>query len=76
MKQIYEMVILGSGGDVGGTVQTYCVSNIMSVRKLEIKQIKFSLYVHAAYLAIIVFIERLTVYFTLIKFDIMGNNEI
>jgi len=26
MKQIYEMVILGSGGDVGRTVQTYCVS--------------------------------------------------
>ncbi|KAG5309239.1 MRP4 protein, partial [Acromyrmex insinuator] len=41
-------------------------SQIVSViRKLEIKQIKFSSYVRAAYLAIIVFAERLTVYFTL-----------
>ncbi|KAG5333125.1 L259 protein, partial [Acromyrmex charruanus] len=38
-------------------------SQIVSViRKLEIKQIKFSSYVCAAYLAIIVFTERLTVY--------------
>ncbi|KAG5343999.1 MRP4 protein, partial [Acromyrmex charruanus] len=44
------------------------------IRKLEIKQIKFSLYVHATYLAIIVFTERLTVYFTLITFVLMGNN--
>ncbi|KAG5317034.1 MRP4 protein, partial [Acromyrmex heyeri] len=50
-------------------------SQIVSViRKLEIKQIKFSLYVHATYLAIIVFTERLTVYFTLITFVLMGNN--
>ncbi|XP_011066373.1 PREDICTED: probable multidrug resistance-associated protein lethal(2)03659 [Acromyrmex echinatior] len=50
-------------------------SQIVSViRKLEIKQIKFSSYVRAAYLAIIVFTERLTVYFTLITFVLMGNN--
>ncbi|KAG5323102.1 MRP4 protein, partial [Acromyrmex heyeri] len=44
------------------------------IRNLEIKQIKFSSYMRAAYLAIIVFIERLTVYFTLITFVLMGNN--
>ncbi|XP_018349991.1 PREDICTED: multidrug resistance-associated protein 4-like, partial [Trachymyrmex septentrionalis] len=50
-------------------------SQIVSViRKLEIHQIKFSSYVRAAYLAIIVFTERLTVYFTLITFVLMGNN--
>ncbi|KAG5324835.1 MRP4 protein, partial [Pseudoatta argentina] len=50
-------------------------SQIVSViRKLEIKQIKFSSYVRAAYLAVIVFTERLTVYFTLITFVLMGNN--
>ncbi|KAG5307302.1 MRP4 protein, partial [Acromyrmex insinuator] len=46
------------------------------IRNLEIKQIKFSWYVRAAYLAIIVFIERLTVYFILIMFVLMGNNLI
>ncbi|XP_012058534.1 PREDICTED: multidrug resistance-associated protein 4-like [Atta cephalotes] len=50
-------------------------SQIVSViRKLEIKQIKFSSYVRATYLAIIVFTERLTVYFTIITFVLMGNN--
>ncbi|KYN28009.1 Multidrug resistance-associated protein 4 [Trachymyrmex cornetzi] len=50
-------------------------SQIVSIiRKWEIKQIKFSSYVRAAYLAIIVFTERLTVYFTLITFVLMGNN--
>ena len=50
-------------------------SQIVSViRKLEINQIKFSSYVRAAYLAIIVFTERLTIYFTLITFVLMGNN--
>ncbi|KAG5309734.1 L259 protein, partial [Acromyrmex insinuator] len=49
-------------------------SQIVSViRKLEIKQIKFSSYVRAAYLAIIAFTERLTVYFTLITFILMEN---
>ncbi|KYM93089.1 Multidrug resistance-associated protein 4 [Atta colombica] len=44
-------------------------SQIASViRKLKIKQIKFLSYVRATYLAIIVFIERLTLYFTLIMF--------
>jgi len=50
-------------------------SQIVSViRKLEIKQIQFSSYVRATYLAIIVFTERLTVYFTIITFVLMGNN--
>ncbi|KAG5344008.1 L259 protein, partial [Acromyrmex charruanus] len=50
-------------------------SQIVSIiRKLEIKQIKFSSYIRAAYLAIIVFTERLTVYFTLITFVLMENN--
>ncbi|KYN31565.1 hypothetical protein ALC56_14063 [Trachymyrmex septentrionalis] len=50
-------------------------SYIVSViRKLEINQIKFSSYMRAAYLAIIVFTERLTVYFNLITFVLMGNN--
>ncbi|KAG5330248.1 L259 protein, partial [Acromyrmex charruanus] len=65
------MVILGSGGEdvrLGETIQPDCV------RKLKIKQIKFSSYVRAAYLVIIVFTERLTVYFTLITFVLMGNN--
>ncbi|XP_073368124.1 LOW QUALITY PROTEIN: multidrug resistance-associated protein 4 [Mycetomoellerius zeteki] len=50
-------------------------SKIVSVtRELEIKKIKFSSYVRAAYLAIIVFTERLTLYFTLITFVLMGND--
>ncbi|KYQ56410.1 Multidrug resistance-associated protein 4, partial [Trachymyrmex zeteki] len=50
-------------------------SQIVSViRKLEIKQIKYSSYMRAAYLAIMVFTERLTVYFTLMTFVLMGNN--
>ncbi|XP_011704354.1 PREDICTED: multidrug resistance-associated protein 4-like, partial [Wasmannia auropunctata] len=49
-------------------------SKIVSVtRELEIKTIKFSSYVRAAYLAIIVFTERLTLYFTLIMFVLTGN---
>ncbi|KAG5331515.1 MRP4 protein, partial [Acromyrmex charruanus] len=50
-------------------------SKIVSVtRELEIKKIKFSSYVRAAYLAIIVFTERLTLYFALITFVVMGND--
>ncbi|KAG5307336.1 MRP4 protein, partial [Acromyrmex insinuator] len=50
-------------------------SKIVSVtRELEIKKIKFSSYVRAAYLAIIVFTERLTLYFALITFVLMGND--
>lgn len=50
-------------------------SKIVSVtRELEIKKIKFSSYVRAAYLAIIVFTERLSLYFTLIVFVLTGNN--
>ncbi|XP_072762869.1 ATP-binding cassette sub-family C member 4 [Anoplolepis gracilipes] len=49
-------------------------SKIVSVtRALEIKKIKFSSYVRAAYLAIIVFTERLLLYFTLIMFVLSGN---
>ena len=47
MKQIYEMIIFDSGGEdvrLGETVQPDCV-----IWKLEIKQIKFSSYVRAAY---------------------------
>ena len=54
------MIILDLGGKdvrLEETVQPDCVS-----------QIKFSSYVRAAYLAIIVFTERLTIYFTLITF--------
>ncbi|KAG5324088.1 MRP4 protein, partial [Pseudoatta argentina] len=50
------------------------IQPVLVIRKLEIKQIKFSSYVRAAYLAIIVFTEQLTVYFTLITFVLMGNN--
>lgn len=50
-------------------------SKIVSVtRKLEINMIKFSSYVRAAYLAIIVFTERLILYFTLIIFVLTGND--
>ncbi|XP_012230272.1 ATP-binding cassette subfamily C member 4-like [Linepithema humile] len=49
-------------------------SKIVSMtRKFEIEKIKFSSYVRAAYLAIIVFTERLTLYFTLITFVLLGN---
>ncbi|XP_029164634.1 multidrug resistance-associated protein 4-like isoform X2 [Nylanderia fulva] len=50
-------------------------SKIVSMtRALEIKKIKFSSYVRAAYLAIIVFTERLLLYFTLMTFVLLGNN--
>ncbi|XP_071557590.1 ATP-binding cassette subfamily C member 4-like [Temnothorax nylanderi] len=50
-------------------------SKIVSViRKLEIKEIKFSSYVRATYLAIIVFTERLTLYFTLITYVLLGHD--
>ncbi|KYN05541.1 Multidrug resistance-associated protein 4 [Cyphomyrmex costatus] len=50
-------------------------SKIVSVtRELEIQKIKFSSYVRATYLAIIVFTERLTLYFALITFVLMGND--
>jgi len=50
-------------------------SKIVSMtRELEINKIKFSSYVRAAYLAIIVFTERLTLYFALITFVLMGND--
>lgn len=50
-------------------------SKIVSItRALEIQKIKFSSYVRAAYLAIIVFTERLLLYFTLMQFVLSGNN--
>ncbi|KAG5335593.1 MRP4 protein, partial [Acromyrmex heyeri] len=51
-------------------------SQIVSITRKEIKQIKFSSYVRAAYLAIIVFTERLTVYFTLITFYFLLMDEV
>lgn len=47
---------------------------VAMTRKLEINKIKFSSYVRAAYLAIIVFTERLILYFTLIMFVLTGND--
>ncbi|KAL0104962.1 hypothetical protein PUN28_016536 [Cardiocondyla obscurior] len=50
-------------------------SKIVSMtRELEIEKIKFSSYVRAAYLAIIVFTERLILFFTLIMFVLTGND--
>ncbi|XP_011705629.1 PREDICTED: multidrug resistance-associated protein 4-like [Wasmannia auropunctata] len=50
-------------------------SKIVSMtRKLEIKKIKFSSYIHAAYLSIIVFTTRLSLYFILITFVLTGND--
>ncbi|XP_011259351.2 multidrug resistance-associated protein 4 [Camponotus floridanus] len=50
-------------------------NKIVSItRALEIKKIKFSAYVRATNLAIIVFTERLLIYFTLIMFVLSGNN--
>lgn len=50
-------------------------SKIVSItRKMEIQKIKFSSYVRAAYLAIIVFTERLILYVTLVMFVLMGND--
>ncbi|KAG5309736.1 L259 protein, partial [Pseudoatta argentina] len=51
-------------------------SQIVSITRKEIKQIKFSSYVRAAYLAIIVFTGRLTVYFTLITFYFLLMDEV
>lgn len=49
-------------------------SKIVSVtRMLEIQKIKFSSYIRAAYLAIIVFTERLILFFTLVMFVLTGN---
>ncbi|RLU20387.1 hypothetical protein DMN91_006996 [Ooceraea biroi] len=42
-------------------------------RKLEIQKIQFQSFVRAAYLAIIVFTERLLLYFTLLSFILLGN---
>ncbi|KAL6424747.1 hypothetical protein ACFW04_010010 [Cataglyphis niger] len=50
-------------------------SKIVSItRALEIKKIRFSAYVRATYLAIIVFTERLLLYFTLVTFVLWGND--
>ncbi|XP_036143719.1 multidrug resistance-associated protein 4 isoform X2 [Monomorium pharaonis] len=50
-------------------------SKIVSVtRELEINKIKFSSYVRAICLATVVFIQRLSIYFTLITFVLTGNN--
>ncbi|GAB1868440.1 Multidrug resistance-associated protein 4-like [Camponotus japonicus] len=50
-------------------------NKIVSItRALEIKKIKFSAYVRATNIAIIVFTERLLLYFTLIMFVLSGNN--
>lgn len=49
-------------------------SKIVSItRTLEIDKIKFSSYVRAAYLAIIVFTERLILYITLTTYVLSGN---
>ncbi|XP_014467785.1 PREDICTED: multidrug resistance-associated protein 4-like [Dinoponera quadriceps] len=49
-------------------------SKIVSItRALEIDKIKFSSYVRAAYVGIIVFTERLILYITLITFVLSGN---
>ncbi|XP_011701011.1 PREDICTED: multidrug resistance-associated protein 4-like, partial [Wasmannia auropunctata] len=49
-------------------------SKIVSmIRGMEIKKIKLSSYVHAANLAILFFIDRLSLYFTLIMFVLTGN---
>ncbi|XP_011635942.1 multidrug resistance-associated protein 4-like [Pogonomyrmex barbatus] len=47
---------------------------VCMTRGLEIKIITFSSYVRATYLAIIVFTERIILYFTLIMFVLTGNN--
>ncbi|XP_070149137.1 ATP-binding cassette sub-family C member 4 [Polyergus mexicanus] len=50
-------------------------SKIVSItRALEIKKIQFSSYVRASYLAIVVFTERLLLYFTLIFFVLSGHD--
>lgn len=49
-------------------------SKIVSItRVLEIDKIKFSSYVRAAYLAIIVFTERLILYITLLMYVLSGH---
>lgn len=50
-------------------------SKIVSItRALEINKIKFSSYVRATYIAIMVFTERISLYVTLITFVLLGNN--
>lgn len=50
-------------------------NKIVSItRALEIKKIKFSAYVRATNMAVIVFTERLLIYFTLVMFVLSGNN--
>ncbi|XP_011149209.1 multidrug resistance-associated protein 4-like [Harpegnathos saltator] len=50
-------------------------SKIVSITRIsEIDKIKFSSYVRAAYLAIIVFTERLILYFTLLMYVLTGNH--
>ncbi|XP_036142952.1 multidrug resistance-associated protein 4-like [Monomorium pharaonis] len=44
------------------------------IRELEINKIKFSSYIRAVCLAILVFTQRLSLYFTLITFVLTGNN--
>lgn len=47
---------------------------VSMTRAQEIKKIKFSSYVRAVNLAIVVFTERLLLYFTLLTFVLSGNN--
>ena len=69
IKKFYETNLLNDNSRFKWYAWKKLFSQIVSViRKLEINQIKFSSYVRAAYLAIIVFTERLTIYFTLITF--------
>ncbi|XP_011701007.1 PREDICTED: multidrug resistance-associated protein 4-like isoform X2 [Wasmannia auropunctata] len=46
---------------------------VSMIRKMEIKKIKVSSYVRAAHLAAIVLLQRLSLYFALIMFVLMGN---
>jgi ATP-binding cassette subfamily C (CFTR/MRP) protein 4 len=46
---------------------------VSMARILEIQKIKFLSYVRGAYMAVIVFTERLILYFTLITFVFLGN---
>ncbi|KYN40118.1 Multidrug resistance-associated protein 4 [Trachymyrmex septentrionalis] len=72
--QLMSELIAGIQVSPKNVRQGEIVQIVSVIRKLEINQIKFSSYVRVAYLAIIAFTERLTVYFTLIMFFLMENN--
>ncbi|XP_036143534.1 multidrug resistance-associated protein 4 isoform X2 [Monomorium pharaonis] len=48
--------------------------NVSVIRELEINKMKFLSYVHAGRLATVFFIQRLSLYFTLITFVLTGSN--